>query len=257
MSAPTATNTIQSPRRPSLKQRAAAPRRSCQVNLDLFDPFEFRGGTLCESETRRARTAIAACQSCPLLERCRAETAAVLDGTASRGVPPAGVVQAGILFTEDSKPYGHTPTPAGKTGTTSKSKGAKAKSKASETSADQYMFDFAAGLSDVMPSINGNEVEWVPDIDLSPPRLNHHGIHLALSDRSLEETVTRHRLNQDKNSFDPGVREILEYHDELEVVRLGVERGMALHRLAANLRTTWHRVDRLCGSLGITAPHRE
>ncbi|PZU00902.1 MAG: hypothetical protein DI630_13485 [Gordonia sp. (in: high G+C Gram-positive bacteria)] len=247
-----ATITVQSPRNPRHLQRVTTPRRSCQVNIDLFDPFEFRGGVLCEDETRRARTAIAACQSCPLMTQCRAETAAVLDGTASRGVPPVGVVQAGILFDENSKPYGHSPAPV-----TTKKKASKSKSETKPTAAEQGMLDFADDLSDVIPAVNGRAVEWVPNIDLTPPRLNMRAIYLALGPQSLESTVTRHRLKQEHRPFDPGILEVLEYHDELEAVRLGVERGMPLHRIAANLRTTWHRAHRMCKILGITPPHQE
>ena len=248
-----ATPTVQSPRTPRHLQRLSTPRRACQVNIDLFDPFDYRGGVLCEEETRRARTAIAACHSCPMLEQCRAETAAVLDGSASRGVPPVGVVQAGILFDEDSKPYGHSPAPA----STKKNRKSKASKSTTRTSGEQGMLDFADDLAGVIPAVNGSEVEWVPDIDLTPPRLNMRGIYFALGPQSLENTVTRHRLKQTRRPLDPGTREILEYHDEQEVVRLGVERGMPLHRIAANLRTTWHRADRLCAQLGLTPPHKE
>lgn len=249
-----ATITVQSPRTRRHLQRVSTPRRACQVNINLFDPFEFRGGVLCEDETRRARTAIAACQSCPLLTQCRAETAAVLDGTASRGVPPAGVVQAGILFDEHSKPYGHTPEPVTEKKTRKSKESAKP---AKPTAAEQGMLDFADDLSGVIPAVNGRKVEWVPDIDLTPPRLNLYGIYLALGPESLETTVTRHRLKQTRHPFNPGTLEVLEHHDELEVVRLGVERGMPLHRIAANLRTTWHRIHRMCKILGITPPHQE
>lgn len=244
-----ATFAVQSPRSPHRQQRPVAPRRSCQVNIDLFDPFNFRGAVLCDDEVRRARTAIAACHSCPLLMQCRAETAAVLDGSASRGVPPVGVVQAGILFDENSKPYGNAPAPA-------PTKGAPAKKAVAETSVEQGMFDFADDLSAAIHRINGPEAAWVPDIDLSPPRINKRGVYFALGPEALASTVTRHRLKQTRRPFDPGTREILEPHDELEVVRLGVERGMPLHRIAANLRTTWHRVDRMCGLLDITPTHK-
>lgn len=244
---------VQSPRFPLRQQRPAASRRSCQVNIDLFDPFNFRGGALCDEEVRRARTAIAACNSCPLLMQCRAETAAVLDGSASRGVPPVGVVQAGILFDEDSKPYGNTPAPAPKPSPT---KGSRARTASTKATAEQGMFDFGDELSAAIQQINGPEAAWVPDIDLSPPRINKRGIYFALGPEALDATVTRHRLKQTRRPFDPGTREILEPHDEFEVVRLGVERGMPLHRIAANLRTTWHRVDRMCGLLDITPTHK-
>lgn len=258
-----ATIAVQSPRSPHRQQRPAAPRRSCQVNIDLFDPFNFRGAVLCDEEVRRARTAIAACHSCPLLMQCRAETAAVLDGSASRGVPPVGVVQAGILFDENSKPYGNAPAPAPKrTRAVPASKPASTKrpstrTASAETAVGQGMFDFADDLSAAIHQINGPQAEWVPDVDLSPPRINKRGVYFALGPEALDATVTRHRLNQTRRPFDPGTREILEPHDELEVVRLGVERGMPLHRIAANLRTTWHRVDRMCGLLDITPTHKE
>ncbi|MEW1938389.1 hypothetical protein AB0331_13605 [Dietzia maris] len=255
-----ATIAVQSPRSPLRQQRPVAPRRSCQVNIDLFDPFNFRGGVLCDEEVRRARTAIAACHSCPLLMQCRAETAAVLDGTASRGVPPVGVVQAGILFDENSKPYGNAPAPVPAAkhtrAETAPMKGSRTKKSSAKTAVEQGMFDFADELSAAIHQVNGPEAAWVPDIDLSPPRINKRGVYFALGPEALAATVTRHRLKQTRRPFDPGTREILEPHDEFEVVRLGVERGMPLHRIAANLRTTWHRVDRMCGLLEITPTHK-
>lgn len=252
-----ATTAIQSPRSRLHQRRVATPRRSCEVNIDLFDPFEFKGGTLQDVEARRARTAIAACSSCPMLKQCRAETSAVIDGTANWGVPPVGVVQAGILFDENSKPYEPTPEPTKKPPAEKRSSKKRSAETSKPAAAQQGMLDFGDELVGTISAVNGREVEWVPDIDLAPPRLNKRGIYFALGTRSLESTVTRHRLNQDRDPFDPGIREILELHDEFEVVRLGVERGMPLHRIAANLRTTWHRIHRMCKILDITPPHQD
>lgn len=249
----TAPTRVQSP---TPTRRNLTARQSCEVNLDLFDPFDFRNGALCDDEVRRARTAIAACESCPRLAACRADTAATIDGTSRRGMPPVGVVQAGILFDEESRPYGHTPKPsAPRKATTTKGKKS-APAPRPETEPGQGMLDFPDAMSEVLPTVNGTKVDWVPDIDLTPPRVNHRGVHFALGPEALEATATRHWLNQKKQKdFDPGTREILEHHDELEVVRLGVERGQPLHRIASSLRTTWHRVDRMCETLGIDPPH--
>lgn len=118
------------------------------------------------------------------------------------------------------------------------------------------MLDFGVELDEAIHTVNGHESDWVPDIDLAPLRINERGVYFCLGPEALEATVTRHRLKQTRRPFDPGTREILEPHDELEVVRLGVQRGMPLHRIAANLRTTWHRVDRMCTILGITPTHQ-
>ncbi|MFL0579475.1 hypothetical protein [Dietzia sp. 179-F 9C3 NHS] len=253
----TAPTRVQSPNKPIRKARIAAPRTACEVNMDLFEPFEYRDGKLTPKEVDRARTAIAACQACPRFRACAYETACVIDGTANRGVPPVAVVQAGVLFDDDSKPYGHTAkTKEPKQPNRKRSTGKTAPTNAPALELDLGLDPAMSEVADyVVARVNGTEVSWVPDIDLTPPRINQRGVHFALGTQALEQTVTRHRLNQKKRPFNPGAREILEAHDEQEVIRLGVERGMPLHRLAANLRTTWHRVDRICASLGIDPPH--
>ena len=233
-------------------------RSACEVNIDLFEPFGCENGTLSPKEVDRARTAISACQNaCPRFLACRKETAEVIAGTTRIGVPPVSVVQAGVLFDENSKPFGHTPTPA----PNAKSKSCKGKKAA--PAADSGTMELDLGLEPtnptadfVVPHVNGTQVAWVPDIDLTPPRLNYRAIYFALGPAGLEQTVTRHRLNQTRSEpIEVGDKEILEPHDEQEAVRLGVERGMPLHRIAARLRTTWHRVDRMCKELGIDPPH--
>lgn len=219
------TTPVRSPRRPGLRPQAVR-RRACEVNLALFEPFDFDKGDLTPSEASRARTAIAACGSCPFLADCKADTAAALTGESTGPYPlhpPADVVQAAILWDGDSEPY----VPP-----------------AVESSDDMLPME----LFTTAPIYNS---AW------SPParavRFNEAAIAAALSRDALSRTVTAHYLKRVKLSEDP-TRMVLTKEEELEVIRRGLAAGYTHYTLAGNLRTSWRRINRTRIKYQLDAP---
>lgn len=206
---------VRSPRRPALR-RQAVRRRACEVNRDLFDPFDLVNGDLTASEASRARTAIAACESCPFLKQCKTDTVTALTGDGATGYnlhPPTSVVQAAVLWDDDSQPY--TPPSV-------------------EASDDMLPLEFFS----TAPIVNAS---WTPPAPVR--RLNEIAINAALSQDALHRTVTAHYLVREKIAEDP-TRMVLARDEELEVIRRGLASGYTVYQLAVNLRTSWRRVDR-------------
>lgn len=211
----TAATRVQSPRRPGLKPQTVR-RRACEVNLGLFDPFDFVNGDLPASEASRARTAIAACQSCPFLADCKEDTVAALTGESSNHYPlhpPTEVVQAAILWDENSEPY--VPPAV----------------KACDDMLPMELFTTG-------PIYNSS---WSPPSRAT--RLNEAAISAALSADALDRTVTAHYLKRIRVSEDP-TRMVLTREEELEVIRRGIALGYTHYHLAGNLRTSWRRINR-------------
>lgn len=186
--------------------------------LSTFEPFDFDdNGVLEPGQERRARNAIRACQDCPFLAECRADTEKVLSGTCtSNNFPPEAVVQAGILFGPDSERYEPPTAPT-----------------------EEGMLPLDVHFAD---AVNASS-DWQPP--QAERRINWGAVRAALSDEGTERTVTIHYLVHQRIKPSEDYRLVLSAAEELAVIHHGLELGMSIWKLSVLLRTRWDRVDRL------------
>lgn len=226
------------------------PSRTCEAIRDMFEPFDFDNGILFQSEKDRARDAVTACHNCWFLEQCRETTARALQGTDSRlGFPPEGVVQAGVLFDPESRPYSPFDP--------------------CEEDKDQLTLDLFEGSSVPKP-------QWTPPRAVE--RVSQTAVRAALGPNALERTVTRRYLDnqqrrieaqKERNAQRPRskkqapiavvtdeARMVLNAREVREAIHQGLIAGIPAWRLARNLRMGWKAVNRLANrhNLGTTNP---
>lgn len=173
-----------------------------------------------------AKKAVDACRRCPFLQSCRREaTERVLAGQR-----PQGEVRAAVAFNAEGMPE-----PA-------------VHAKPRRRDLEQLTLDLDLGLSGAAVTA---ETDWLP-ADLEPvATFDDLAVTLALDEVRVNSTVTQSHLDS-KPGADAGGRIVLNYRDELEVVRRGLTTGNATNRLAQILGVKWQKVAELAHILGRT-----